>query len=326
MKSAPSSRPPLERMLRIHEELQRGAATNCTKLAAWLEVSVRTIMRDLEFMRDRLQLPIEFDGTRNTFFYTQPVMNFPTVQATEGELVALLVARKALEQYRGTPFHQQLSVAFEKLTTGLRDTISFTPTDDLRAVSFKNMGLGKADLAIFNDLSRAVVHQLEIEFAYRKPGASESERRRVLPYHLANRENLWYLIAHDSERNALRTFAVPRITFVAVSLRKFKRPADFSPEQFFAGALGVLSGDRNYRVVIRFTGTAADRIREREWHESQKLRDTRDGSIELTLHLGALAEVERWVLTWGPDAEVRHPKELREAVKQNAAAVVKRYG
>src|SRR4051812_12303389 len=55
------SRPPLERMLRIHDELRRGAFTNCTKLATDLEVSRKTIVRDIAFMRDRLELPIEFD-------------------------------------------------------------------------------------------------------------------------------------------------------------------------------------------------------------------------------------------------------------------------
>lgn len=52
----PSSRPPLDRMMRIHEQLQDGHLTNCTKLAKLLEVSTKTVARDLEFMRDRLGL------------------------------------------------------------------------------------------------------------------------------------------------------------------------------------------------------------------------------------------------------------------------------
>jgi len=48
-------------MLVIHEELKRGAFANCTNLATRLEVSTKTIMRDLAFMRDRLDLPLEYD-------------------------------------------------------------------------------------------------------------------------------------------------------------------------------------------------------------------------------------------------------------------------
>ncbi|MBL9211771.1 MAG: WYL domain-containing transcriptional regulator [Opitutaceae bacterium] len=320
-----SSRPPIERMLRIHEELRRGAFTNCSKLARALEVSRKTIVRDVAFMRDRLELPIEFDARINAYRYTHPVSAFPTVQVSEGELLALLVARKALEQYRGTPFHRQLEVSFEKLTGGLKDRISFSPADELQSVSFKNVGLGKADLAVFNALSSATLRQQEVEFDYRKPGEKKPARRRVQPYHLAHRENLWYLVGFDSERRALRTFAVPRLTNPRVLTTTFVRPPDFSPEKFFANALGVLGGDRDYRFVIRFSAGVADRVREREWHESQELRDLPDGRLELSLRLGALPEVERWVLTWGADAEVLQPKELRHRLRTTATTLLERY-
>src|SRR5690348_1409957 len=112
------SRPPLERMLRIHDELRRGALTNCTKLVKLLGVCRKTVLRDIAFMRDRLDLPIEFDPLIQAYRYTHPVTAFPTVHVTEGELLALLVAQRALEQYRGTPFHRSLEVAFEKLAAG----------------------------------------------------------------------------------------------------------------------------------------------------------------------------------------------------------------
>ena len=73
MPRAQLSRPPLERMLRIHEELRRGALLNSTRLVALLEVSRKTIVRDLAFMRDRLNLPIEFDARIQAYRYTQPV-------------------------------------------------------------------------------------------------------------------------------------------------------------------------------------------------------------------------------------------------------------
>jgi predicted DNA-binding transcriptional regulator YafY len=315
------SRPPLERMLKIHDELRRSTLTNCTKLMKTLEVSRKTILRDIAFMRDRLELPIEFDPQIQAYRYTQPVTSFPTVNVTEGELLALLVAQRALQQYRGTPFHRQLEVAFEKLAGGLRDRISFSPADELRAVSFKNIGLGKTDLTVFNSLSSAVLRQEEISFDYRKPGDARETRRRVRPYHLANRENSWYLVGFDLERNALRTFALPRIAEVVVRTTLFTRPSDFSPEQFFSSALGVLGGAGDYRVVIRFAAIVAERVREREWHESQTMRDLPGGGLELKMRLGALMEVEQWVLGWGAAAEVVGPVELRTQIRATAKSV-----
>ena len=127
----------------------------------------------------------------------------------------------------------------------------------MRTVSFKNFGLGKTDLAIFNPLSAAVLHHDEVTFSYRKPGTTAATARKVHQYHLANRENLWYLVGFDTERQALRTFALPRIKGVVVTKVKFERSADFSPETFFANALGVLGGTGDFRVVVRFTAAAA---------------------------------------------------------------------
>lgn len=325
MPASLSTRPPLERMLQIHEELRRGALVTCSTFVRRLEVSRKTVVRDIAFMRDRLDLPIEFDSRIQSYRYTHPVAAFPTVNVTEGELLALLVARRALEQYRGTPFHRQLEVAFEKLSHSLKDRIAFSPADELSTVSFKNIGLGKTDLALFNTLSSAVLRQLEVTFAYRKPGEPKSAPRRVRPYHLANRQNLWYLVGYDLEREALRTYALPRIAGVAVAARKFARPADFSPEAFFASALGVFGGSGNYRVIVRFSPAAAERVREREWHDTQEMRDLPDGGLELQLHLGALGEVETWILGWGDAAEVVAPPELRARIQKTVTALAARY-
>src|SRR3984885_11167157 len=78
------SRSPLERMLRIHQSLQSGKFPNATTLARELEVSTKSIHRDIEFMRDRLNLPIEFDSARIGYHYIGEVSSFPTMQITEG--------------------------------------------------------------------------------------------------------------------------------------------------------------------------------------------------------------------------------------------------
>lgn len=53
-----TSRAPLVRMTRLHEELKARRFPNCRKIAEALEISAKTIQRDLDFMRDQLGLPI----------------------------------------------------------------------------------------------------------------------------------------------------------------------------------------------------------------------------------------------------------------------------
>jgi len=77
------TRPPLDRMLRIHQEVQGQTFPNSAFLSQKLEISTKTVHRDVEFMRDRLNLPIEWDGAKNGYYYTRPVTNFPTMHFTE---------------------------------------------------------------------------------------------------------------------------------------------------------------------------------------------------------------------------------------------------
>jgi predicted DNA-binding transcriptional regulator YafY len=320
----PSSRPPIARMLRIHEELQDGHLTNCSKLARKLEVSTKTIMRDLAFMRDQLDLPVEYDSQTYSWRYSYPVRSFPTVQVSEGELLALLVAQKALEQYKGTPYHDQLAHAFEKLSAGLHDRVSFSASSSLGSVSFHHLGLSKADLKDFASLSRAVMQCLEIEFDYTKPN-TKAERRRVQPYHLANRDNSWYLVGYDLNRKDLRNFAVVRMQAVTVTTKKFEKPKDFSPEKHFGKSFGAYVGKGDHKVVVRFNAEVTGLIKERVWHETLETKDLPDGRLEFTLRLDSLDEIQRWILGWGPMAEVMEPKELIEGVRHTGAALGKLY-
>src|SRR5689334_25424034 len=102
------SRPPLERMVRIHQAVQSGTYPNASTLAFELEVCTKSVHRDLGFMRDRLNLPLECDSHHQGYYYTEEVNAFPTLQLTEGELVALVMAEKALQQYRGTSLEKPL--------------------------------------------------------------------------------------------------------------------------------------------------------------------------------------------------------------------------
>src|ERR1700677_5210910 len=139
-------------MLRIHQALQSNRHPNATSLAGELEVSTKSIHRDLEFMRDRLELPLDYVQARKGYHYTEEVSNFPTLQITEGELFALLVAEKALQQYRGTPFERPLLSAFKKMAASLPDTVSLNLADWEQTLSFRTRAVPVLNLEIFDVL------------------------------------------------------------------------------------------------------------------------------------------------------------------------------
>jgi len=72
-------------MLRLHEWLMANRHPNCRKIAEEFEISAKTVQRDINFMRDRMGLPIEYDKKRFGFHYTRTVTVFPTLGITVGK-------------------------------------------------------------------------------------------------------------------------------------------------------------------------------------------------------------------------------------------------
>ena len=179
---------------------------------AELEVSTKSIHRDLEFMRDRLESAA---GVRRrapgAIITRETVSAFPTLQITEGELFALLVAEKALQQYRGTNFEKPLVSAFKKMSASLPDTISLNLAEWEQTISFRTRAEPILNLEIFDALGKAAAKRQQLELTYRKPGQRQTEPRVVDPYHLANINGEWFLFAYDHLRKDIRTFVPARI-------------------------------------------------------------------------------------------------------------------
>lgn len=318
------TRPPMERMWRIHQEVAAGGYPNCQGLAVELEVSPKTVMRDVEFMRDRLGLPLDYDAVRHGFHYTAPVREFPVMKVSQGEVAALLLAQKSLEQFRGTTFERPLAAAFRKLSQSLGGEMEIAWHELEQALSVRRSGTGLADVEVFDALARAVMDGAEVEFGYHKLAGDKTESRTVQPYHLGCIEDQWYLFGHDATRGAVRTFALPRIGKVERTGAKFRRPKDFSLAKMLEGSFAVFEGGRTRKVRIRFRGVASRLVGERVWHSSQQITKDRRGLL-LEMSVGLSPDLRQWILGWGEEAEVLEPPDLRVELASAAEAAARVY-
>ncbi len=317
------SRPPLERMMRIHQEISSGTFPNTRSLSEDIEVSRKSISRDIDFMRDRLNLPIDYDKKKYGYYYTSEVTSFPALQISEGELFALLVAEKAMQQYKGTPFEKPLLKTLQKLASGLPETVSMNLDHWNESISFKTSAEPIINLHVIDTLSKATAQRNSVFFEYKKPGASALEKRKVDPYHLANIDGEWFLFGYCHLRMDVRTFSPTRMKHLHILDQKFPKP-DFDVKKRLSSSFGVITGDKEFVVVCRFSDKVADFIREKKWHSSQKLKSLPGGGVEISLIVSNLIEVRSWILSWGGEAEVIKPPELRESIHTSASKIVDR--
>ncbi|HRQ89228.1 MAG TPA: WYL domain-containing transcriptional regulator [Bacteroidia bacterium] len=317
--------------MRIHEMVSRGNFPNCSTIARELEVNRKTIQRDLNFMRDELELPLEYSEASHGYHYTRPVSDFPLFKTRAEDLVGLIFARNALGGMRGSALEASLRTGFQRMLAGMSDRVTIPWSDLDQAFSAKSVGLTEQDAFVLDRLASAVLESRELHFEYRKLKDAAPSKRRIQPYHLAEIDGGWYVIGHDLDRDARRTFAVQRMRAVHLTTRRFLRSRDFRLDDHFAGSFGVWAGeDRGapaYRVRIRFHGFAARVVAERRWHPSQEIAEIEPGGevIEIAMTLSALEDIARWVLGFGGQAEALEPPELRERVAAELRRAVARY-
>ena len=318
-------RPAIERMLRIHHEVKAKHYPNCTTLAREFEVSAKTISRDIEFMRDRMLLPLEYEHVKHGFYYTREVESLPSIDISEGELLALSIARKALDHYKGTPFEKPLKNALNKIAASLPDTITANLTALSESISFRQSGLSSVDEPLLLQFTKATLEKRAIAFSYRKLGSEKLETRSLKPYHLTNYLGRWYVIGLDAQRAAIRTFLLSRASEPRLSQNTFEVPETFSAEDYLGSSFGIYSPSGEHHVSIRFKSRIAEYVAENTWHPSQTAEYAPDGSLTLSFELGSLVEVASWILSWGDGAEALQPPELRQTIRETARKVALLY-
>jgi predicted DNA-binding transcriptional regulator YafY len=320
-----ATRPQAERMLAIIRRIQKGDYPSRKDLARDLERTTRTIQRDITFMQNREGMPIAYDFHRHGYYLTEKLADFPLLQISEGEIVALFVAQRAMAQYHGTPFEQPLRLACEKLIEHLKGEFSVAWGDLDAAISFRHIETSPVDIAIFKDLSLAIQRRREVTFDYCKLGAKTFEKRRLRPYHLTCINYQWYVIGYDTLRKEMRRFVLGRMQSLQTLNATFIRPKTFSADKFLKGSFGVFSGDKPIAIRIWFDAFAARLVRERTWHHSQALCELPNDEIEITLTLTSIVEISRWILSWGTHVKALAPPELVKNITQTLQETMARY-
>lgn len=113
------------RIVKIDELLQSERWYTAKEIAKSIEdgsYSSRTIQRDIEYMRDTLNAPIESDS--HGYHYTEKNFFIKSIPLTEGEALSVAILNPLLEQYRNTPLENQLRSVFQKITNCLPNRIT----------------------------------------------------------------------------------------------------------------------------------------------------------------------------------------------------------
>ncbi len=311
------------RLMRIVTILRSGRTYTANDLASELEVSRRTVFRDLN-MLEMAHIPYYFDQDKNGYRINDHFF-LPPVNLTLTEALAVLLLTGSVRKGTKLPLvsdgaraaikiQSVLPPVIRKELGGMVDRLSFFP-----AAMARQEGLD----AVFNDLAHALASRTICELLYDSLYEKKQIVTRIRPLRLAFVSRSWYVIAYSSMHREIRTFKLPRITKLTVTNKTFEKPRNVDLEKYFGDAWGMIPEGKIYNVHLHFAPKVATNVAEVRWAESQKVEWNEDGSIEFRVRVDGLGEITWWILGYGDQVRVVSPRSLRKRIADVAGAVVK---
>ena len=147
---------------------------------------------------------------------------------------------------------------------------------------------------------------------------------KIDPLHFFENDGGLYLFVNTTAFGEIRTLAVERIHEIEKTGSTFEYPKDFDAEERLESAFDIVY-EEPLEVKIWFSANQARYIKERTWSKTQKIEDQEDGSIILSMRTSSWWDVKRWVLSYGREAKVLEPEELKKEIIDEVKAAKDNY-
>lgn len=301
------------RLLQLERLIQSGYYT-ADALADELEVSRRTILRDIQELQNFYYAPIEFDRVRNGYYYTDETFFVRNVLLTEGEVVAMAGILPLLERYDNTPLKDTIVKVYDTISQMLPDQVK-VQSSLFNDVQFISDPIPNIDPDVFTKIFEAIKTHRTISFGYRSIGATEHTPHSLDPYKIYCQKGDWYAVGFCHKHNKFRTYTLSRMKNIDF-LSEFKPDPDYEKKVHIDPNFGIWNNDFPFKKIeLVFDKSINTYILERTWHKNQECHQNPDGTVSLSFESNQLQETLFWVLSFGSAVKVLNPPELVEMYK-----------
>jgi predicted DNA-binding transcriptional regulator YafY len=336
----------------LREKLEAHAGgLSLDDLAQMLRISTRGVRRylaELALITELESIEVKPGGAH--LWRIKPSERGRAVLLRRTQAYALLAARRVFEPIRGSALFDEIDVALRQVQQvahrpvarpGGRGDVPDAPLDG----RFAYVPLAPRAYASRSEdvdrLFQAVADLVVLRFRYRDGAESRGEkaaekvekgaRITAHPYALVLHAGSIVCVGHDVDRDVDRAFAFDRMADLDVAAdTRFELPEEFDINAWLHGDFGVGRAPRTVKVMVEFEPRAAEGVRARRVHPSQKVAVAPDGRVRMSWALPDTPEVlERvrvWLLGFGAAVQVVEPAELADDIAGELRRAVARYG
>ena len=314
-----------ERIHRIDQMLHERRVVPLKDLLEALGVSKATFKRDLAYMRDRLNAPIEYDRERGGYCFGEqgigPRYALPGLWFSEAEVAALLTMSQLLEELDSNLLKPHIRPLVARIDAILGDG-KVGSTELRRRIRIPRAGARPPRNDLFPAIGLALLQRRRVHIRYYARGRDETTARTVSPQRLVHYRGNWYLDAWCHLREGLRSFALDGITKVEALDAVAAECDDADLDAFFGAGYGIFSGSDIRWAKLRFSAERARWVATEHWHSQQRGSFDPSGRYVLEVPYSDPRELLGEILKHGGSVEVLDPPELRQMLRAESQAAL----
>lgn len=318
-----------ERFYQIDQLLQPGQPVPIERFLETLGVSRATFKRDLEYMRDRLNAPIEWDRFDGGYRYAEPsggpAFALPGMWFNASEVHALLMMQQLLGDLQPGLLEAQVRPLQARLRALLGSADHSAEEVERR---FRLVSAARRTLAVrhFEAVATATLRRRRLRIAHYSRQSDETTERTVSPQQLIFYRENWYLVGWCHLRRDIRSFAIDAISQAELVDEPAREVARAALAEVMESGYGIFSGREVTWATLRFAPERSRWVAAETWHPQQ--RGAFDGQRRWVLELpyNDPRELLMEVLKHGGSVEVLMPASLRAGVAAELAAALRIYG
>lgn len=289
----------------------------------------RTLKRDLEALQAAGIDVADHDTQRGKVWKLGPLAKSPTkITASSTELISLFIGRQLLYSLAGTPFWIGIESFWNKILDGLPEPVieHFEKYKKIMRILGVQQKSYEKHHGMLNTIHRAILEHRVLEIKYHSlenPGKT----RRIEPYAVVLYQSSLYIIGPECDSDkGIRNWKLDRFEKASALDEWFKVPNDVNVDDYVGGnRMGIFIGKEMKKFKIWISKEAAQWVREEPWHPDQKIKELKDGSIELTVSAADERAIFPSVLSFGDEARIISPAKSREKLKAKIESMLKSY-
>jgi predicted DNA-binding transcriptional regulator YafY len=311
------------RLIRLITEIKANPRQTPEQLCQALAISRARFFEDKKLLEETLGFTFHFSRAKGSYeILNDPFL--PIVNLTLSEAFALVLAVRQLSASGDYILTYEAVEGIRKIVASAQPALRDFLRNILDEIVLRQ-GFG-CDATILEALRRACAEHHHVVIAYHHYEQDSIWPHDIDPYQLFFKRRALYLDAYDKAARAFRVFRVNRIKRVEFTGLRGMMVSDYSFAARFHDTFSAFVGEGATTVKVRFTKRIAPYIQESLWHGSQQITPLPDGGILYEVRVGYPKEVAWWAMSWGSEAEVLEPPELRAYVAEEVRKLVRLYG